>query len=868
MPFRPISMLLKRVEDNGDSDSLLFTELLYAAEFVTKTTVAGFVACIEDDRERHRYRMLHALVRADGIGDWAAKLDEMLTGPTSQHFAQAINDDRRIFTERVGPNTWQHDAVKEMQTVLAGVFPAAQGLSEKVSLRTWFTKFAEVRNKTRGHGAITPATCAKLVPHLRKSIHLVIDNNPIFQRPWAYLHRNLSGKYKVVNLSDNTSTFDALKSNAAAQGENYPDGIYIFSGRPRRVDLLSSDVNAADFYVPNGAFNGKTFELHSLLTDSRLTGDATPYLAVATDRPPSETEGRRELDLIGKVFANLPAIPDGYVRRPKLEEDVRAAITNDRHPVVTLVGRGGIGKTSLVLAILHEVAKSDRYQVILWFSARDIDLTMSGPKVVQPKILAERDVAEEYKSLIFPLIDSEESEQKINPLQLMARHMRSSPLGPTLFVFDNFETARSPIDLFQWIDTNIRLPNKVVITSRFREFKADFPIEVSGMEIAEAEALVQQTARALRIDGSIKPAQVDQIIEESDGHPYVIKIILGEIASTGSFSKPSKLIARKGEILDALFERTYTSLSPMATRIFLMLSGWRSLVPQIAVEAVLARHDSEGGDPERAIDELIRMSLVERTRAPDDADFLAVPLTAALFGIKKLEVSPQRQLIEGEIRFLQDLGATAITGLKDGIGPRVEALIKKIAIRINGRTDSLDEFSPMLEFLARNYPPAWLLLADLQAEVRGDTGLDISSEYIRRLLETKPTAKVAQEAWQRLINLYRETNNVLGACSAFVSAAEISEPPLHQISNMAMWLNNQRDAIEKMDFAERGALFKPMARLMERHLPEASATDLSRLAWLHLHAGDEKRAFDLAELGLRREEDNQYCQRLVDKLRK
>jgi hypothetical protein len=422
------------------------------------------------------------------------------------------------------------------------------------------------------------------------------------------------------------------------------------AGRLRRIELIHSDLDASDYFLPNGAFNGKTYELHSLITDSRLSGDASPYLAVAGDRPASETEGKGAFDIVGNVFTNLPAVPGGYVQRPNLEAEVRDILTNDRHPVVTLVGRGGIGKTSLALAVLHEIASGNRYAAIVWFSARDIDLTMAGPKVVQPKVLAERDIAAEYWSLISS--PSTEPAKSATALATMTEHMRCSPLGPTLFVFDNFETVRSPVDLFQWIDTNIRLPNKAVITSRFREFKADFPIAVPGMEHQEADNLITQVASVLGIQSLMGFRQREQIIEESDGHPYVIKIILGEVANTGTFGKPSNMIVRKDDILDALFDRTYASLSPMAARVFLTLSGWQSLVPQVAVEAVLLRHGSVGGDPERAIDELVRMSLIERMRAQDGNDFVGVPLTAALFGRKKLEVNPHRELIESDIRFL------------------------------------------------------------------------------------------------------------------------------------------------------------------------------------------------------------------------
>jgi hypothetical protein len=522
MPFAPIALMTERVRKNSDTDYARFIELLYLGELIVKLTIAAFVAGIDDDREMHRYRLIHALVRADGIGEWASKFDEVLTGPAAQHLAPALTDDRRVFTERVGKATWQYDTVHHLQQVLAGISPSTPPIPEKVSLRAWFTMFAELRNKTRGHGAITPAKCANFVLRLDSSIRLLIASNPIFERPWAYLHRNLSGKYNVAVIGGDGTVFNALRSAEAITGENYTNGIYMSAGRLHRVELVYSSLDVSDFYLPNGAFNGKTYELHSLITDSRRTADASPYLAAAVDRPASETEGRGDLDLVGKVLTNLPAVPRGYVRRARLEAEVLDVLTNDRHPIVTLVGRGGIGKTSLALSVLHKIAFGDRYEIIVWFSARDIDLTIAGAKIVQPRVLAERDIADQYASLIRGWADPPDGpgKNKPSPLTTMAEHMRSSPLGSTLFVFDNFETVRNPVDLFQWIDTNIRLPNKAAITSRFREFKADFPITVSGMERQEAEDLISQTAIALKIEHLISTRQREQIIEESDAHPH------------------------------------------------------------------------------------------------------------------------------------------------------------------------------------------------------------------------------------------------------------------------------------------------------------------------------------------------------------
>lgn len=849
MPFMPIEKMMERVSQNGDSDSQLFHELLYTGEFITKLTVLGLVSSIDDDRHNSRYQFLHTLVRADGIGEWAA---------TIQRVFELLTDHRKEFTERLGSDKWQYRAVLDLQRVLSGVDPSVEELGKRVNLVTWFTKFAELRNKTRGHGAITPATCAKLVPRFKASIVLVTSHNPVFRQCWAYLHRNLSGKYQIVRLSDDITRFSDLNAKAKADGKSYPDGIYLWARSPRLVPLLQSDVDVTDFFVSNGGFNGRTFELHSPITDDRRKEDASPYLAVPNDRPPSETEGSGDLDFFGEVATNLPSIPKGYVRRPNFEKEVMDKLMDDRHPIVTLVGRGGIGKTSLTLTVLHEIAHSKRYDIIIWFSARDIDLTPTGPKVVQPKTVTEREIVDEYRKLISGI----EPDASTNT---MVQHMRGSSIGPTLFVFDNFETVRHPIDLYRWIDANIRLPNKAAITSRFRDFKADYPIEISGMEHDEAKQLIARNAEELNIVDKVGAKETEQIIEDSDGHPYVIKIVLGEMADKGYAGKPARVLARKDDILDALFERTYENLSPLASRIFLTLSGWRSLVPQLAVEAVLQWRSPESVNPESAVDELVRMSLIERAAANDGTDFLGVPVAAALFGRKKLDVSPQEKLILADIQFLQELGPTTSKSLQQGSYPRIRLIFKRAAERIGAGGGSVEEMRPMLEFIAQSYPRAWLLFADLEREVSGDP--EREAFYVRRFLEQSAQVEEMLSAWKRLVLLYRKTGNVVGACSAFLKAAEIAEPDLDDVSSMANYINGDRRVISRMDAVERRELLKPLAQLMEAHRQNASATDLSRMAWLYLRFGEEETALCAAREGLDIEPYNDYCRRLVRKLK-
>ena len=462
----PIDRMWERVEiARQDSDTALFLALLYCGEMIVKIIAAGLVAAIRDDRERHRYRQAHKLIRVDGIGDWVSAVDDILTGPASQHLTEQAWEEQRELTGRNTMDTWQYSSVSSIHACICLLEFNYEKLPTRVDGRRWLSLFAMLRNKTRGHGATPTELYGKLCPPLEESIRTFVDNFRLFKRPWVYLYRNLSGRYRVTKFTQPGTEFDTLKTGAV--NINLQDGIYIYFDQPARVELMYSSVDALDFLFPNGAFDSKKFELISYITDNRNDVDASPYLSPATPLPQSETQGIGSLDVQGECFGNLPLVQQGYIYRKALEVELFDALMNDRHPMITLVGKGGIGKTWLTLTVLHQVANDDRFAAILWFSARDIDLIPQGPKLVTPHVFTVNDIATEFVRLIQP---SEAQEKGFNAAKYLGQVMTKSSIGPILFVFDNFETVRGPSELYSWIDTYIRLPNKVLITSRIREF--------------------------------------------------------------------------------------------------------------------------------------------------------------------------------------------------------------------------------------------------------------------------------------------------------------------------------------------------------------------------------------------------------------
>ena len=330
---------------------------------------------------------------------------------------------------------------------------------------------------------------AKPCSNFATSLTTVAQNLKILCLPWVYLHRNYSLKYRLSPLLSDCSSFDYLKSTRDVR---LPNGVFLSlndqndKARPLQVPLIFADSNLLDIFLPNGNHKANTFEVISYVTNAVERRDGSTWSSPPARLPQSETEGGATLEPLGNTFANVPPRPFGYVPRADLENHLREELLkSDRHPIISLTGPGGIGKTTIALAAIQGISKLEPvpYQVILWISARDIDLLDSGPKPVSQRVFTQGDISRAAVDLLEP---SESSLDDFNPDTFFQQCLARGAAGTTLFVLDNFETVRNPADVFSWIDTYISHPNKILITTRFRDFVGDYPIEIAGMSDEEA----------------------------------------------------------------------------------------------------------------------------------------------------------------------------------------------------------------------------------------------------------------------------------------------------------------------------------------------------------------------------------------------
>jgi len=853
----PIQRMIDRLESaKSDSDLAYFYDLLLLGEQLTKTITLFLVACVNEDNERTKYRHEHFLVRANAIGDFSKIIDEILVGPTSQILSSSIREyEFKELTQRVSNGTWQYEALTLLDNCLDSFNIQHEKIGAKAPLRLWFNSFTYLRNKTKGHGATKLEPCSEVCPMLYKSISLILDNLSLFGRPWAYFFRNLSGKYRISYLIEGIAEFDYLKRE---NQENFENGIYCLVDYPRKVNLFYSNSELTDFYYPNGNLKNDTFETISYTSDDRAEKCTKAYLNPVTNLPSSDTEGLSQLDVLGNSFTNLPIPTDNYIKREELEKELESVISiEDRFPIITLKGRGGIGKTSLAIHVIRELAFTNRFDLIIWFSARDIDLHLEGPKQVQTKVLNQKDIAQDYCKLLY-------SDRKIDDkIDFFSKELTTNSLGKALYIFDNFETITNPIEVFEWINTHVRNPNKVLITSRIsRNFKADYPIEVGGMSDSECKELINVLANKFNIQDIITDRYKEELITESDGHPYIIKILLGEVAKTKKVRNIQRIVAENDKVLSALFKRTFNTLSPAAKRVFLTLCSWSSAIPQIAVEAVLWRPENEKIDVQGAIDELQKSSFIELFNDNDET-FLNVPLAAAIFGKTELEVYPEKLKILNDRALLLEFGASSNKNINNGLAPRIERKFSQVAKRIN----SLDEFKaelPSLEYIASRFPKEWIHISNIYQEYDDFEGVKYS---LRELLKTSLPNEEKAKYWLKLADICKFTKDWDGESHALSELATIQGITFELISDCANRINNYffyHPEEKQVDYKQ--LLLQKVIDIMIKRIKEATPTDYSRLAWLLLNNNNSALALEYVQKGLELDNHNSHCIRLLEKI--
>ncbi len=331
---------------------------------------------------------------------------------------------------------------------------------------------------------------------------------------------------------------------------------------------------------------------------------------------------------------NLPAGLPTLVGRELDLERVRRALVGDGERVVTLTGRGGVGKTSLALRAATEVL--DEHPGGVWLVRL---ASVSSPREVLAAVAST--VGAEGKSF-----DS--------PLDALIAHLRVR--GPTLLVLDNMEhlLAAAP-DLADLLGEVPEL--RMLVTSQAPlQLAAEQRVRLDRLDDEAALALIARVASrrgtAFTAEGFDRPALLE-VAHLLDGLPLALELAAARLA----LLSPSQLCERLRGSADVLKESggtrpvrqrslratvdwTLSLLEPGPRELFTRMGTFAAPVELEALEAIAG---GEGVEVLDALAALVDVALASRVESGDGRVRFGFPEAVRQIASAELDSAPSGQ---------------------------------------------------------------------------------------------------------------------------------------------------------------------------------------------------------------------------------
>ena len=845
-----------------------FDSSLHLAEASIKLTAICALAILSQHNSKKSYRYQHALVRANSLGNWAGELrriaQDLHRTPNHQakYLARQLTQKEKVSTD--SPPTFHKLAQKLCGMLIWSLGESTyEGLNRsRANILDFFQDLVHLRNRTQGHGAKTwvyykdncdhmaelaETTATLISPH----IDLAIVDEPPLDGNDHYTLATFTGIHQQKIQR-------SLGDFAADHGE------VILLGREsamRLPPLLEVNPSTHETHFANGSwndsssqsqfinyFNGETVLLHR------------PSLGMAPSKDiPSHTAPLQELIATDSLLHNLPLLISTYIPRESLELQLVGLLTDRTHRVVSIRGPGGAGKTTLALRIAHEFAECEdasKFDAIIWFSGRDVDLLTSGPRPVHQDVTDLESIARSFAALA----SSDSIADPNDCLQYLRRELDPDLSGTTyLIILDNVETLESPDAVHRFLDTNIILPSKLLTTTRHQTFVGDFPLTIPEMGQGEAHSLIRAEARRLHAEPRFDSRTCERIIQLTGALPYALTLATAHIAAGHDLSSVPQALG-KSETLSALFDRSVEVLDEDAVYLYMLLGKIGKPIVTHALKAVLEVH---GRRFEAALEQLEFYSLA--TRSSNDPYRLLALTQMAYAHSKSYSIAhPDEIQIEGLARRIRNWAA-----------PR--AYMTPVFSFFRNLLDDIQHL-PISE------RKTVISIAEHASQDYAELGLEVALEKSKLrypVHETRQSFKNAARSsyddprvWIEWSFFERRQGDAYQSIVAAIRAIESghSDPKFSSdtAASLAEYLSSNKDSIPSH---RRGSFLVSVRNDMSKHRDEnlLNATDLSRLGWLYLLQASPQDldliaiANQMAKEGLDMEPTNQYCINLYER---
>ncbi|MGD2181985.1 NB-ARC domain-containing protein [Lusitaniella coriacea] len=358
-----------------------------------------------------------------------------------------------------------------------------------------------------------------------------------------------------------------------------------------------------------------------------------------------------------RVVHNLPQ-PDyvNFIGRQEELEKLRNLLNpRDRIWTIVIDGIGGIGKSALALEIAHRylneydfISGEERFQAIIWISAKDSVLTTDG---IKKRFQVTNTLNDIYRQISVVLGEQEISHHSFNEQGFLIN--RALGQRRTLLLVDNLETVDD--DRVNAFIRELPSPTKCIVTTRHRIDVAD-PIRLSAMPRKDALSLIQQecSKKSVQLDNS----QIELLYKRTAGVPLAVVWSIAQISYHGS--GVDKVLKRlgdaRGDIARFCFENAIQHIQDKPAYKILATLALSPTPMNRNVAGVIA--DLSELDQDEGLVILERLSLINKK----GSQFSLLPLVQEyiLSKIKDFSFSDLRKLV---IRFSENYAPSGADSL-------------------------------------------------------------------------------------------------------------------------------------------------------------------------------------------------------------
>lgn len=310
-----------------------------------------------------------------------------------------------------------------------------------------------------------------------------------------------------------------------------------------------------------------------------------------------------ELPARPKILENLPPRPFFVGRQRELRLLHEYLSPEERVALISVDGIGGIGKTTLVHEIAHQMVEARSFQAVTWATAKRRSLGASGIVEEQPDFTS----LDELLGIIARVLHRPPSEAKPGLIRQALSDTRS------LVVVDNFGTVRDNKRTFEFLR---KLPgnSKALVTNRHRSAaqirSGELVLPLKGLEKQDAFELLRKAGRTIPPPlSTADESLLEMIYERTYGNPLAMGWLVAQMEQGQAVRRILQRLGQPqaNDLYQFIFEDSYFDLSENARKALWAIAAIDNptVESQICYVAALSP-----GEYERVIAELIGTSLV------------------------------------------------------------------------------------------------------------------------------------------------------------------------------------------------------------------------------------------------------------------